>query len=108
MQGGPQQQGGFPNAQRMVTVDTGAQQGQPGMGPILLLPPEFLAQQQGGMGFGASAGPFMPMHLMGGGFPGQPQLQQRPHAGFGQQAQQPSAPRTREVRLHCRPWSRPA
>lgn len=46
LQGGPQQQGGFGNPQRMVTVDTGAQQGQPGMGPILLLPPEFLAQQQ--------------------------------------------------------------
>ena len=46
LQGHPQQQGGFGNPQRMVTVDTGAQQGQPGMGPILLLPPEFLAQQQ--------------------------------------------------------------
>ena len=92
MQGGPHQQGGFQNPQRMVTVDTGAQQGQPGMGPILLLPPEFLAQQQSG--FGASAGPFMPMHLMGGGFPGQPL---RPAQAFGQ-PQQPSAPRTREVR----------
>ena len=62
------------------------------MGPILLLPPEFLAQQQGG--FGASAGPFMPMHLMGGGYPGQPL---RPAQAFGQ-PQQPPAPRTREVR----------
>ena len=92
MQGAPPQQGRFQNPQRMVTVDTGAQQGQPGMGPILLLPPEFLAQQQGG--FGASAGPFMPMHLMGGGFPGQPL---RPGQAFGQ-PQQPPAPRTREVR----------
>ena len=47
MQGGPPQQGAFANPGRMVTVDTGAQQGQPGMGPILLLPPEFLAQQVG-------------------------------------------------------------
>ena len=49
--------------------------------------------RQGG-GFGASAGPFMPMHLMGGGFPG-PRPGMAP--GFGQ-PQQPAAPRTREVR----------
>ena len=49
---------------------------------------------QGGGGFGASAGPFMPMHMMGGGFPGQ---MPGPGPGF-RQPQQPAAPHTREVR----------
>jgi len=64
---------------------------------------ETYALRQGGgfgssAGFGASAGPFMPMHLMNGGFPGQ-----RPGMGPGPsfgQPQQPSAARTREVRAH--------
>lgn len=36
-----------PNAQRMVRVDTGAERGKPGSGPVLLLPPEFLVRLLG-------------------------------------------------------------
>lgn len=35
-----------PNTQRLVRVDTGAERGAPGSGPVLLLPPEFLVRFQ--------------------------------------------------------------
>ncbi|CAL8462680.1 g2213 [Coccomyxa elongata] len=53
-----------PSTQRLVRVDTGAERGAPGSGPVLLLPPEFLAQG-GGMPFA------QPMGFGQGGFFGQ-------------------------------------